>query len=83
MLDFNNLLQLMKVTAKADASAPTSYSFNGQNLSYDALNETLRRELNELAGTNAAYRENKNTIFSLIEQTLDEVLPRKVTETYM
>ena len=46
MLDFNNLLQLMKVTAKADASAPTSYSFNGQNLSYDALNETLRRELN-------------------------------------
>jgi len=67
MLDFNNLLQLMKVTAKADASAPTSYSFNGQNLSYDALNETLRRELNELAGTNAAYRENKNTIFSLIE----------------
>ena len=83
MLDFNNLLQLMKVTAKADASAPTSYSFNGQNLSYDALNETLRRELNELGGTNAAYRENKNTIFSLIEQTLDEVLPRKVTETYM
>ena len=83
MLDFNNLLQLMKVTAKADASAPTSYSFNGQNLSYDALNETLRRELNELAGSNAAYRENKNTIFSLIEQTLDEVLPRKVTETYM
>ena len=83
MLDFNNLLQLMKVTAKADASAPTSYSFNGQNLSYDALNETLRQELKELAGSNAAYRENKNTIFSLIEQTLDEVLPRKVTETYM
>jgi hypothetical protein len=83
MLDFNNLLQLMKITAKANASAPTSYSFNGQNLSYDVLNETLRQELNELCGTNAAYRENKNTIFTLIEQTLDEVLPRKVTETYM
>lgn len=83
MLDFNNLLALMKVTAKANSSAPTAYSWNGQNLSYDALNETLRQELNELASTNALYRENKNTIFSLIEQTLDEVLPKKVAETYM
>jgi hypothetical protein len=83
MLEFNELLQLMKAAAKANTSAPTSYSFNGQNLSYEALNETLREELNELCGSNAAYRENKNTIFSLIEQTLDEVLPRKVTETYM
>jgi hypothetical protein len=83
MLEFNELLQLMKAAAKSNASAPTSYSFNGQNLSYEALNETLREELNELCGSNAAYRENKNTIFSLIEQTLDEVLPRKVTESYM
>ena len=73
----------MKVTANANASAPASYSFNGQNLSYDALNETLREELAELTKSNAAYRENKNTIFALIEQTLDEVLPRKVTESYM
>ena len=83
MLEFKDLLQLMKAAARANAAAPTSYSFNGQNLSYEALNETLREELNELCGSNAAYRENKNTIFSLIEQTLDEVLPRKVTETYM
>ena len=83
MLDFNNLLTLMKVTAKANSSAPTAYSWNGQSLSYEALNETLRQELNELAKTNALYRENKNTIFNLIEQTLDEVLPKKVTEDYM
>ena len=83
MLEFNQLLQLMKAAARANSSAPTSYSFNGQSLSYEALNETLREELNELCGSNAAYRENKNTIFSLIEQTLDDVLPKKVTETYM
>lgn len=83
MLEFKELLQLMKVAAKANASAPTSYNWNGQSLSCDAINETLRQELNELCGSNAAYRENKNTIFSLIEQTLDEVLPKKVTETYM
>ena len=78
MLDKNNLLALMKTVAKADVSAPTSYSFNGENFSYEALNETLRRELNEYAGDYASYRENKNMIFSLIEETLDEILPKKV-----
>lgn len=81
-LDRNNLVALMKQVAKADPSAPTAYSFNGQSLSYDALNETLRQELNELAGTYPLYRENKNTIFSMIEETLDEVLPKKVVEQY-
>lgn len=82
MLDKNNLLALMKTVAKADVSAPTSYSFNGESFSYEALNETLRRELNEYAGDYASYRENKNMIFSLIEETLDEVLPKKVTQQY-
>ena len=83
MLEYKDLLQLMKVAAKADASAPTAYSWNGQSLSYEAINETLREELGALCGTNAAYRENKNTIFRLIEETLDEVLPKKVAEDYM
>ena len=82
MLDRQNLLALMKQVAKADPSAPGAYSFGDQQLSYDALNETLRQEMNELAGTYALYRENKNYIFSLIEQTLDEVLPKKVVEQY-
>lgn len=82
MLDKKELLQLMKATAKADRSAPVAYSFNGENLTYDALNETLRKELNEYAGTFALYRENKNTIFELIEQTMDDVLPRKVEQEY-
>ena len=82
MLERNELLTLMKVTAKASRSTPVAYSFNGENLSYDALNETLRKELNELAGTFAQYRENKNIIFSLIEETMDDVLPKKVVENY-
>ena len=67
MLEYKELLQLMKVAAKANASTPTAYSWNGQSLSGEAINETLRQELNELCGSNAAYRENKNTIFQLIE----------------
>ena len=81
-LDKNNLVALAKQVAKANPSAPTAYSFNGENLSYEALDETLRRELNELAGTHAQYRENKNLIFSIIEETMDEVLPKKVEEQY-
>ena len=82
MLDRKNLVSLMKTVAKADPSAPTDYRFNGQSLSYEAMNQTLRNELNELAGTYSLYRENKNLIFSMIEETLDEVLPKKVIQQY-
>lgn len=82
MMDMNNLVALMKQVAKADPSAPVAYSFGGQSLSYEAMNETLRNELKELAGSYALYRENKNTIFALIEQTLDEVLPKRVAQRY-
>lgn len=82
MLDRKDLVALCKQVAKADPAAPVAYSFGDQNLSYDALNETLRREFNELAGTYSLYRENKNLIFSIIEETLDEVLPKKVVEQY-
>ena len=72
----------MKQVAKADPSAPVAYSHGGKTLSYEDLNETLRNELNELAGTYSLYRENKNLIFQMIEETLDEVLPKKVIEQY-
>ena len=81
-LNRNDLLTLMKTVAKAEKSAPTAYSYNGESLSYEALNETLRREMNEIAGTYQLYRENKNLVFSLIEETLDDVLPKKVEKQY-
>jgi len=82
MLDQKNLIELAVKVAKASNSAATSYSWNGQNLSYEAMNETLRKEFLELAPTYAAYRENKNTIFAIIEQIIDDVVPAKVTEAY-
>lgn len=81
-LQKNELLSLMKAVAKANPSASTSYSFNGETLTYDAMNETLRNELNELAGTYSLYRENKNMVFSLIEETMNEILPTRVLERY-
>ena len=82
MLERNELVQLLKTVAKADSSNPVAYSYNGANYSYEALNETARQELNEYAGNYSLYRENKNFIFSVMEEVLDDVLPKKVAEAY-
>ena len=82
MLNKKDLVALAKVVAKANPSTPVAYSWNGENYSYDQLNETLSNEFNEYAGTYADYRDNKNLVFAVIEETLDEVLPKRVVEQY-
>ena len=81
-MEFKELLQLAKATAKANPSAPTAYSFAGKNYGYSDLNETLRTEFSKLAGTYRDDKINQNTIFALIEQTIDDVLPQRVLEQY-
>jgi hypothetical protein len=81
-LDRKNLVTLAKTVANANPSSMTAYSFGEDKFSYSDLNETLRSELNEIAGTYALYRENKNTVYSLLEETIDDVLPKKVLEQY-
>ena len=81
-LEFKDLVTLAKQVARADASAPVAYSFNNESFSYSDLNETLRAELNELAGTYSLFRDNKNKVFALMEQTIDEIFPKRVLEQY-
>ena len=81
-LNKSDLVKLAKVVANANPASQVAYSYGEDKFSYAELNETLRSELRELAGTYALYRENKNTIFSLIEETIDDVLPKKVLEQY-
>jgi len=81
-LEFKDLLTLAKTVAKAQSSAPVAYSFGDNKFSYSELQETLRDEFKVLAGTYSLYRENKNTIFALLEQTIDDVLPAKVMDQY-
>ena len=81
-LDRKNLVILAKTVANANPSSMTAYSFGEDKFSYSDLNETLRNELKEIAGTYALYRENRNTVFSLLEETIDDVLPKKVLEQY-
>lgn len=79
-LERKELLSLMKA---AVVSTPTfTYSFNGVSLNHQAINITLRNELNEIAGTYDLFRENKNKLFSLMEEVLNDILPVKVLDRY-
>jgi len=81
-LDRANLHTLGKTLARAKASAPTAYSFGENKYSYADLDGTFRQELNELVGTYALYRANKNAMFELFEEVITDVLPIKVMEQY-
>lgn len=81
-LQKKDLLILMKTVAKADPLSKVAYSFGDEQFSYSDLNETLREEMREIAGTYQLYRENCNLVYSLIEDTIDEILPQKVLEQY-
>ena len=81
-LKYDDLLKLTKAVAKANSSSPVAYSFGDKKFSYSEMNNTLRNEFKELAGTYSLYRENKNTIFSLMEETIEDVLPVRVMEQY-
>ena len=81
-LEFNEMLKLAKTVAKASPSAPTAFSFGDKSYTYDEMNEALRVEFAALAPDYRTYKINQNTIFALIEQTIDDVLPTKVMEQY-
>ena len=81
-LKFEDMLKLAKTVAKANPSAPTAYSFGDKTYGYSEMNETLRTEFQELAPDYRNYKINQNTIFALIEQTIDDVLPARVMEQY-
>lgn len=81
-LEFNELVKLAKATANAKPTVQTAFSLGDKTYSYEDLDTTLRAELRELVGTYALYRENKNQLFALIEQVIDDVLPKRVLEQY-
>ena len=82
MLDKKNLFELAQIVAKAKPHSTVAYSYGDQKYSYSDLNETLRTELKEYAGSYSLYRQNKNLIFELIENTINDVLPERVMEQY-
>lgn len=82
MLKTQDFVALAKIAAKADRNAPVAYSFNGENFSYNDVQETLRSQFKELAPDFRGYRENKNAIFRIIEETLSETVPERIKLNY-
>ncbi len=78
---YNDNLALSKVLMSAK-NPSGKYSLNGKDVSYEALNNTLQTNINEIAGTPQLWRENKNIVFSLMEETLNTVMPKNVLDTY-
>ena len=83
MMEYKDLRDLTLAVARADASKPTAYSFGEKSYSYSDLQNTLRAELNELAGDFNSYRRNQIVLFQLMEEAIDEVLPKMVMDRYM
>ena len=79
-MDKANIQQIMK--HRANATPSTNFSYNNENLSYSAMNETLRSELNALVGTEELYEQNKRLVFSLMEQTMDDIVPNRLINAY-
>lgn len=79
-LTFNEIKKLSKAIVNYKKTKPTMYSFGeeGVQLDYDAMNDTLRDELNIKLGSYNDYRRNKIEYFELMEETIDEMLPPSV-----
>ena len=79
-MELKDLVKLAKIASNAQPS--TSYSFEGESFTASEINETLRSELKAIAGNYHLYEQNKHTIFALVEEVIDDVLPKKVLEEY-
>ena len=79
-LDRANLLALMKTVANESPSG--SYAFNGETLSYSAMDATLQKELRELTATDELYEQNKRMVFALMAETMDDIVPTRLLNVY-
>ena len=79
-MELKDLTKLAKIASTAKPS--TTYSFEGENFTASEINETLRSEIKAIAGNYHLYEQNKHTIFALVENVIDDVLPTRVLEEY-
>lgn len=86
-MNFADISTLAKAAVKAGKNAPVAFSYEQdgkvETYSSEQLNEVLRNELNALCGNYYSFQENKNQLFQLISETIDDVLPQKVEDQYM
>lgn len=74
------IVALMK--AAIEVTPGGTYSYNGENLTCEAINETLREELKNLGGNYDAYRFHKEELFKLVEEAVSDILPKRIENAY-
>lgn len=89
-MEFNELRKLALAAARAEKNAPVAYSFGNETYSAEQVNEALATEFKNLMGYREGfgvnmyeYERNKQTIFELISDTINEVLPPRIEQNYM
>lgn len=81
MFDYKECLALSTILF-SEKNPSGKYSFKGKEVSYEALDRTLANNLKEITGTPQLWRDNKNIVFTLIEETLTIVTPKNVISQY-
>lgn len=83
-MNFEDLRALALAVANANPGQVVSYNFGENNVScnYDELQDTLRDEINALAGNFNLFRQNAGLVYQLMETVIDEVLPKRVLDRY-
>jgi hypothetical protein len=81
LMEFSDLQKLAKAASRKTA---LTFSANGAEQTFSAsdVDAALRAQFELLGGDYASFRRNKNTIFELIEETISEVLPKRVMAQY-
>jgi hypothetical protein len=72
-MNLQDIKELALHSLRGTTPDPTKYSNQD-------VNEALRAEIKELAGTYNAYRRNKLDVFEIIQETNDMILPKYVEE---
>ena len=76
MADIKAIKELALYAAKKQI--PVDFAKENPSATIADVNDSLREELKELCGNYKLYRKNKNVLFEIMEETMDEVVPAEV-----
>lgn len=81
LMEYNDLKKLAKAASRKTA---LTFSANGAEQSFSAsdVDAALRAQFELLGSDYKSFRRNQNLIFELIEDSIDEILPKKVMAQY-
>jgi len=76
MADIKAIKELALYAAKKQV--PVEFAQANPSATVADVNDSLRAELKALCGTYQLFRKNKNVLFEIMEETMDEVVPAEV-----